>query len=405
MTALPRDVLLRATRLTRSGDLNQALAVLQAQLGIALAPATREAAATPTVRPECRPLAMLANDAKVEPGTPAETYDSSPGRGPPARKPPSAPASSPSTWRQRMAAAMPAFAEAAGRSGRSPHEPALPPGARFESHRYQGPDGSRDYRLFVPGGHDGRPLPLLVMLHGCTQTPEDFAIGTGMNALAQAHGLLVAWPEQPTSANASRCWNWFNGGDQARGSGEPALLAGLTRAILAEGRTDPARVYVAGLSAGGAAAAILGAAYPDLYAAVAVHSGLACGSARDLPSALTAMRQGGAGHRGQAPVPTIVLHGDGDRTVHPANAGHVLSQAGAGSELTARTERGSSDGGVAWTRTVHTDVAGRELLEDWRLHGIGHAWSGGSADGSHTAPTGPDASAVIVRFLLQHAIR
>lgn len=400
MPTLPRDILLHATRLTRSGDINQAMAVLQAQLGIAPAGPAPAPAAKPRVYPERPPRARLtatAAAAKAQaPGSAGRTR---------ARRPAAPPPPAPATWRERMAAAMPAFADAVGRAGRTSQEPALPPGARFETRQYQGPTGSRDYRLFIPAGHDDRPLPLLVMLHGCTQTPEDFAVGTGMNALAQAHGVVVAYPGQPASANASRCWNWFSAGDQARDRGEPALIAGITRAIVAGDGVDPGRVYVAGLSAGGAAAAILGAAYPDLYAAVAVHSGLACGSARDLPSALAAMRQGGAGHDGRAPVPTIVIHGDGDRTVHPANAGHVLDQAGAGAELDVRTERGCSEGGVAWTRTVHVDADGRELLEDWCLHGVGHAWSGGSAEGSHTAPKGPDASAAILRFLLQHQLR
>lgn len=392
MTALPRDILLQATRLTRSGHLDQALAVLQAQLGITGAAAPSGGAAQPRVQPQ--PRARLA-DGNAPAAAPAPH---APGADP-------APEAPPSSWRQRMATALPAMARAPGHGGRGAPVPALPPGARFETHHHQGRDGGRAYRLFVPAGSAGRSLPLLVMLHGCTQTPEDFALGTGMNALAQAHGLLVAYPEQPASANPSRCWNWFSADDQARDRGEPGLVAGITRAVIAGGGVDPDRVYVAGLSAGGAAAAILGAAYPDLYAAVAVHSGLACGSARDLPSALAAMRRGGAGPRGRTPVPTIVFHGDGDRTVHPANAGHVLAQAGAGVELAAQVERGHSDGGVAWTRTVHTDAAGREVLEDWCLHGVGHAWSGGSTQGSHTAPDGPDASAAMLRFLLQHAVR
>ncbi len=284
-----------------------------------------------------------------------------------------------------------------------------PAGAQFLSERFSSADGARPYKLYVPASLAGRdgPAPLVVMLHGCTQSPDDFAAGTRMNEAAEAHGCLVAYPGQVAAANQSKCWNWFNAGDQGRG-GEPALIAGITRAVMARYPVDPARVYVAGLSAGGAAAAIMGEAYPELYAAIGVHSGLACGAARDMPSAFAAMRQGAAGAPGHGAVPAIVFHGDRDTTVHPRNADAVIEQRTPGSArldgaFRTRAEAGQVPGGHAWERTVHSNAAGEPVLEQWRVHGAGHAWSGGSPAGSYTDPLGPDATGEMLRFFLAHA--
>ncbi len=276
-------------------------------------------------------------------------------------------------------------------------EDALAEGGRFGHGTYTLQAGTRPYRLFVPAAAGARP-PLVVMLHGCTQTAEDFAAGTRMNAVAGRAGALVLYPVQVAGANPQRCWNWFNPADQARDGGEAALLAGMVREVMAAHGVDPRRVFVAGLSAGGAQAAILGAAFPDLFAAVGIHSGLACGAASDVMGALSAMRQGNAG-RGRHSMRTIVFHGDRDHTVNPRNGELAAEQVSAGGSV--RREEGQVPGGLRFTRWLERDAAGRVAVERWVVHGAGHAWSGGSAGGSYTEPAGPDASSEMLRFFLQ----
>lgn len=295
---------------------------------------------------------------------------------------------------------------------RTPTPRKTPGKGSFSEMRYVGAEGRMDYWLYRPA----RPLkriPVVVMLHGCTQTPGDFARGTGMNALAEEHGFIVAYPSQPASANIARCWNWFKPSDQQRGSGEPALIAAMTRAIVADTGADAARVYVAGLSAGGAAASILGAAYPDIFAAIGVHSGLACGAASDMMSAMSAMRNGSTKSRGQSPankrsgnrfVPVITFHGDNDATVHAINSAQIIANAAEqiGTPLTIKRQRGGGSGGRVFTRETNCDTDGSVQIEQWTIHGAGHAWSGGQSSGTYTDATGPDASRAMIAFFLQH---
>src|SRR5215207_1729138 len=303
----------------------------------------------------------------------------------------------------------------------------VPAGGQFVERAYAGPAGGRSYKLYVPSGYTGQEaVPLVVMLHGCTQNPNDFAAGTSMNEFAETHTFFVAYPAQAQNANMQKCWNWFKASDQQRGSGEPAIIAGITRQLVEEYAVADGRVYVAGMSAGGAMAAIMGATYPDLYAAVGVHSGLAPGAAQDLASAFSAMQGGGASNTHQdAPtggskvsVPVIVFHGDRDTTVHPRNAGQLLAHyrtvdGTPGGRNTAgepvppvAVRKGQVPDGYAYTRTTQRDADGRPIMEQWTVHGLGHAWSGGSSAGSYTDAKGPDASAEMMRFFdQQHPTR
>jgi poly(hydroxyalkanoate) depolymerase family esterase len=300
------------------------------------------------------------------------------------------------------------------------------PGGKFITGTYTNQAGTRSYKLYIPSGYRAQPAPLIVMLHGCTQDPDDFAAGTRMNQFAEAHQCLVLYPAQAQAANSSKCWNWFKESDQRRDRGEPSIIAGITRQIMSSYRVDPPRVYIAGLSAGGAMAMNMGVTYPELYAAIGVHSGLPYAIAHDLPSAFAAMCQGSStncrmgisGVRalagGERNVATIVFHGDRDTTVHPCNSEQVIAhsravsgngnadtKAGAGSRVSVL--RGQVEKGHAYTRTIYHEAAGQPTVEHWLVHGAGHAWSGGSSSGSFTDPKGPDATHEMIRFFLERS--
>ena len=286
----------------------------------------------------------------------------------------------------------------------------------FTEHRFACQAGEIRYKLFIPAGLRDAAPPLVVMLHGCTQSPDDFARGTRMNALAQEHGYVIAYPAQSKRRNATRCWNWFRSADQHRdGGGEATLIAALAAHLIKTHGLDARRIYAAGLSAGGAMAAVLAAAYPEVFAAIGVHSGLPVGAARDLPSAFAAMANGAAHSTSRGPhsvvhrVPAIVFHGDRDSTVDPSNGAAVVFQAtatgtpmpGDESKAHATSERGSVPGGRSYTRTIHRNDAGIVVAEQWTVHGGGHAWFGGDGAGSYTDPSGPDASGEMLRFFAQ----
>ncbi len=303
-----------------------------------------------------------------------------------------------------------------GRAERAPrHERATPLPGTFLEHAFVHTAGKRRYKLYVPTQYRAdAQMPLLLMLHGCTQSPDDFAAGTRMNALAEQHGFLVAYPAQSANANGSKCWNWFRPGDQTREGGEPALLAALAQDIARNYAVDTERVYVAGLSAGAAMAVILGATYPDVFAAVGSHSGLPYRAAHDVPSAFAAMGGRDVAYASNddvpprtpaAVTPLIVFQGDSDITVAPRNADTLVRQA-IGEAAVLAPEKHVSEGegaGRRYTRSTYTTTRGDVLVESWQIHGAGHAWSGGSVEGTYTDPQGPDASAEMVRFFLHTA--
>jgi len=394
---LNQDTFREATRLTHAGQLAEATALLQRMLRGERAPDATSRSPGLVSLPGRKPPTIDAKANDVEKADSAHL-----------RRPPSVPARSPQPLFDRAKDGSWLGMRGAKRTPPSTAD-IVPEGAKFIEGAYSNPAGSRAYKLFVPSGYQGQPLPLIVMLHGCTQSPDDFAAGTRMNFIAEEQTCFVVYPSQRSDANPSKCWNWFRTADQQRGGGEPSLIAGITRQVMRDYSVDPKRVYVGGLSAGAAAAAIMGTTYNDLYAAVGIHSGLACGAATDMPSAFAAMRQGGGPGRrvisgGGPSVPAIIFHGDSDTTVHPSNSDQVLEQTVGTTSTQKKVRRGQIPGGHAYTRTTHTDAGGREILEHWIVHGAGHAWSGGSPAGSYTDPQGPDATREMLRFFLGHSL-
>jgi poly(hydroxyalkanoate) depolymerase family esterase len=384
---LNQDTLREATRLTRAGQLTEATALLQHMLSGECAPAT--ASPTPSIRLRGRTASFVDLKTNEVGGVDREER-----------------ARMPTATARRALFDRAKDGTWLGLRGVKRAPPSVtdiaPEGTTFIERGYNNPAGSRTYKLFVPSGYQGQPVPLIIMLHGCTQSPDDFAAGTRMNFIAEEQNCLVVYPAQRSDANPSKCWNWFRAADQCRDEGEPSLIAGITRQVMQDYSVDPQRVFIAGLSAGGAAAAIMGATYSDLYAAIGIHSGLAYGTATDMPSAFAAMRHGGsAGHKIEAEVPTIIFHGDGDRTVHPDNGIQIVEQVLGVRRTRKKVHRGQIPGGHGYTRTTHVDGE-HEILEHWTIHGANHAWSGGSPAGSYTDPEGPNATKEMLRFFFDH---
>ena len=302
----------------------------------------------------------------------------------------------------------------------------LAPAAQASSFTSKTSSGGRVYWLFVPTSYSaGNAAPLVVMLHGCTQNGDGFATSTGMNAVAEEKGFLVAYPVQPSSANSSQCWNWFLTAHQSRGSGEPASIAGVVTHVKSQYTVDNAKVYLAGFSAGGGMAAIMGATYPDVFSAIGIHSGLEYKAATSQNAAFTAMSSGGPdpGTQGNAAytamgsfartVRTMVFHGTSDFTVAVVNGNQALSQwaqtndrASDGADnnniddTADLTQGGQVSGGRTYTRYVYEDAADNVVMEKYLVDSMGHNWSGGVLGGTYTDPNGPSASRLMADFFL-----
>jgi len=299
----------------------------------------------------------------------------------------------------------------------------------FHSHTFSHRAGTRHYKLYIPRNYThGRPTPLLVALHGCTQDPDNFAAATRFNMLADQYNFLVLYPQQNGTNNAGKCWNWFIPTNQARGKGEPALLAGMIDHIASHYTVDPDRVFIAGISAGAAMAVIMGACYPDYFAAIGIHSGLEFKAATNLLGAQIAMRKGGpdpalqgklaylsAGSAARV-LPVIVFHGTRDDTVSPINGDQVIQQFasthdyaddGTANNSVSATpssiETGQVPGGYSYTIYTYS-YQGDVLLQHYVIDGMGHAWSGGSSapPATFADPGGPDASAIMWNFFAAH---
>jgi poly(hydroxyalkanoate) depolymerase family esterase len=302
----------------------------------------------------------------------------------------------------------------------------------WQRHTYFDLAGSRPYFVYTPKSyHIGVEVPLVVMLHGCTQTAADFAAGTRMNQLADQYTFIVVYPQQMSIYNQDLCWNWFESSNQVRGSGEPAIIAGIVKSVeqnVSQWTIDTHRVYVAGFSAGAAMAVILGAAYPDIFAAIGVHSGMEYQAASNVFDSLKAMNQGGPDPQQQGMaafdamgtttgiVPTIVFQGASDQALQPINGDQVIQQWMRTDQLASsgtytaefdhadKIENGQVPFGHSYSVFKWNDSHDNEIQEYWKIYGMGHAWSGGSPRDAYTDSSGPDASMAMIQFFMGHSL-
>lgn len=294
--------------------------------------------------------------------------------------------------------------------------------------------GSRKYKLWIPASHDPQlASPLVVMLHGCRQKPGNLAEISGMNVVADKNNFLAVYPEQPLHANLLRCWNWFDPKHQSRGAGEPAVLAAVIEQVSSSYKVDGSRVYVAGISAGGAMAVILGATYPDLISAVGVVAGMEYGAAAGMSEGLAAMKHGGPdpeqqglaafaamrqglSERPRHRMPVIIFQGDADPYVNTLNASQIMSQWARTNQClngheqdgcvldNAQPAKATVPGGRNFEKYAYKDAGGRLLMEKWMVEGMGHAWPGSPVAADYADPKGPNASEEMWRFFCETSL-